>query len=85
MTKKNWMTIHFNDASEMRFVFPEQEDDATSIVSAINRLLKDDHLLVDVEGVLYVFPFSNIKYIRVSPCPPKLPDTAILGAVIQDQ
>ncbi len=46
--------------------------------------LKDDHLLIEVEGVLYMFPFANIKYIRISPCPLKLPDTGILGAVLSD-
>ncbi len=85
MTEKRRMIIHFNDASEMQFIFPKQVDDATNIVSAINKLLKGDHLLVDVEGVLYMFPFANIKYIRISPCPPKLPDTAIVGAVLNDR
>jgi hypothetical protein len=84
MAVKRWMSIRFNDASEMRFEFPKQTDDTTNIVTGINKMLKGDHLLVDVEGVLYTFPFANIKYIRVSPLPPKLPDTAIMGAVLSE-
>ena len=84
MTEKRWMTVHFNDGSEMRFIFPKQADEDTNIVSAINKVLNGDHLLVDVEGVLYMFPFANIKYIRVSPCPSKLPDTTIVGAILSD-
>jgi hypothetical protein len=83
MTEKRWMTIYFNDASEMQFKFPKQADHI-NVVTEINKLLQGNHLLVDVEGVLYMFPFANIKYIRVSPAPEKLPDTAILGAVIDE-
>ena len=84
MNTKRWMTIHFNDGSDVRLEFPKQTDDPTNIVTGINKLLKGDHLLVDVEGILYTFPFANIKYIRVSPRPEKLPDTVILGAVLSD-
>lgn len=82
MAAKRWLAIHFNDGTKMRLEFPKQTDDTTNIVTGINKLMKGDHLLVDVEGVLYAFPFANIKYISVSPCPPKLPDTAITGAVL---
>ena len=78
------MTIHFNDATEMRFEFPKQIEDTLNVATEIRKLLNGNHLILEVEGILYTFPFANIRYIRVSPCPAKLPDTAIRGAVLSD-
>ena len=83
--EKRWMIIHFNDGSEMRFVFPKQTDESSNIVTGLKKLLQGDQLLVDVEGVLYMFPFTNIQYIRISPSPSKLPDTTIKGAMLRDR
>jgi hypothetical protein len=84
MTEKRWMTIHFNDSSEMKFIFPKQTDDATNIVTDLNKLLESNHLLVEAEGIFYSFPFANIKYIRVSPSPEQVPATLIKGAVLKE-
>ncbi len=84
MKEKRWMTIHFNDSSEMKFIFPKQTDDTTNIVADMNKILDSNHLLVEVEGIFYSFPFANIKYLRVSPSPQKVPKTVITGAVLTD-
>ncbi len=84
MTEKRWMTIHFNDSSEIKLVFPKQSDDVLNIVADMNKILDSNNLLVEVEGILHAFPFANIKYIRVSPCPQKVPKTVIRGAVLKE-
>lgn len=79
MENKRWLTIHFMDDTEKKFDFLQQDIDPINISSIISKTLKESNLVLEVEGVMYVFPYSNIKYIRVSPCPEKLPDTVIKG------
>jgi len=45
-------------------------------------MLEHPMLLVEADGALLMFPFSNIKYLQVYPSPPKLPDYVIKGATL---
>jgi len=38
--------------------------------------------MVETDGALLMFPFSNIKYLQVYPSPAKLPDYVIKGATL---
>jgi hypothetical protein len=38
--------------------------------------------MAEVEGRLLIIPVRNVKYIEVSPAPPKLPKGVLLGAEI---
>lgn len=82
MTDKRWLTIHFTDGTDMRFDFVKQDIDLARLGALIEKAAENNQLILDVEGVMYMFPYSNIKYIRVSPCPERLPDTAIRGVNI---
>ena len=84
MENKRRMTIHFMDGTEMKFDFPEQSADTTNLGTAIREVLKEDQFVLEVEGVMYIFPYSNVKYIRVSPPPKKLPSTVIRGVRLLD-
>ncbi len=82
MSEKRWLTIHFTDNTEMRFDFVSQSIDPEILTAVVEKVTESNKLILEVEGVMYMFPYANIKYIRVSPCPEVLPETAIKGVHI---
>ena len=77
------MTIHFTDNSSLSLIFPRvTESDMLS--SRIESLLKNQYLMLEVEGSVMMFPFHNVKYIQTHPAPDPLPPNIIRGAHIQD-
>lgn len=84
MEDKKRLTIHFMDGSEMNINFKPQHHDSATIAAAIEKAAESNKLVIEIEGILYVYPYSNIKYLRVSPSPEILPETAIKGAQIED-
>ncbi|WP_163338190.1 hypothetical protein [Desulfopila sp. IMCC35008] len=84
MDDMRWMTIHFNDGSEMRFDFIIQDLDLVSLGKAIEKAVESNKLVLEVEGVMYLFPYENIKYVRVSPSPEMLPEIAVKGVRLAD-
>lgn len=79
MNEKRWLTVHFTDETELQFDFQAVDLDLTTLGDLVEKSVQSNKLILEVEGVLYVFPYSNIKYIRVSPCPDVLPDITIRG------
>jgi ribosome biogenesis protein Nip4 len=84
MDDMRWLTIHFTDGSEMRFDFVIQDLDLISLGKAIEKAVESNKLVLEVEGVMYLFPYGNIKYIRVSPSPEMLPEIAVRGVRLAD-
>lgn len=79
------MTIHFTDGSKLSFDFPAVQDiDRHSLSARIQELLKDQYLLLEVDGSLMMFPFTNIKYIQSYPAPDPVPASALKGATLVD-
>lgn len=79
MEEKRWLTIHFTDGTEMQFDFQVQDLDLSSLGDIMEKSVESNKLILEVEGVMYVFPYTNIKYIRVSPAPDLLPDITVRG------
>jgi hypothetical protein len=77
------MTIHFTDNSSLSLIFPRVAESDT-LSGRIESLLKNQYLLLEVEGSVMMFPFHNIKYIQTQPAPDPLPPNIIRGARIQD-
>jgi len=76
-------TIHFIDKTKLTLRWPRQSgDNQVEIAANIKKALESDRIMVEVEGRLMVIPVRNIKYIEVSPAPPKLPKGVLLGAEI---
>ncbi len=84
MKEKRWMTIFFTDGTKLEFDFPKQIDEPSKIGTMLRKALNENQLILEVEGIMYTIPFVNVKYIRVFPCPEKLPDTAIRGVKLTD-
>jgi hypothetical protein len=77
------LTIHFTDGTNLGFAFPKQPDAAGyNVTQRIQELLKDQYLMIEVDGTVMLFPFANIKYIQVSPAPDPLPANVIKGATL---
>ena len=83
MDKQRALTIHFTDGSNVSFDFPKQLSDEQAVATRLEKLLKNPYLLIEGDGVLFLFPTNNIKYIQAHPAPAKLPDTAIRGATLR--
>ena len=80
MADERGMIIHFADGTKMDVTFPKQTKFEDSVSVRLEKVLDKPALLVEADGALLVFPFSNIKYLQVYPAPPKLPDYVIKGA-----
>ena len=82
MTDERGMTIHFTDGSKMSLRFPKQVKSDETVSVRLEKILDRATLLVEADGALLVFPLSNVKYLQVSPAPPKLPDYVIKDASV---
>jgi hypothetical protein len=76
-------TIFFMDKTKLTLRWPRQAgNDPIEIASTIKKALESDRIMAEVEGSLLIIPVRNIKYIEVSPAPPKLPKGVLLGAEV---
>ena len=76
------MTILFNDGSQLVVEFPQQAgNDPTTMAASVRKALEWNRLVLEVEGSLLVIPMSSIKYIRLSPAPPALPEGEVIRHV----
>jgi hypothetical protein len=75
MTEHNTgkLVIRFVDGTEERLEYARLPQDDVNLVARIEEALNAQHLLVEVEGKLVVYPFHTIKAIEVFPVPEKLP------------
>ena len=82
MTKQDMgtMVIRFVDGTEevLEFAFPPQDD--ANLAARIQETLNAQHLIVEVDRKMVVYPFHNIKAIEISPLPEKLPRVALKKA-----
>ena len=77
------MTVHFTDGTKTSFDFPQQAQDPVQLAKRVKEAFDHDKLLVEAEGVLFMIPLNNVKYVQLSPAPAKLPpEMAIQGARI---
>ncbi len=82
MADERGMTIHFTDGTKMGLSFPKQVKSEETVSVRLEKILDRAALLVEADGALLVFPFSNVKYLQVYPSPPKLPDYVIKDASV---
>ena len=77
MSETRWITIYFTDGTDISFRFPDQEIADHLVQSTFDRILGQQMLLLEGEGAVYMFPYSNIKYIKVQPATESLPEGTI--------
>jgi hypothetical protein len=80
--ERRGITIYFIDGSKMRFDFPKQTLNEVGTALKLKEVLNARHIVAEVDGVLLVIPFDNIKYIEAHPAPAKLPEYILKGASI---
>jgi hypothetical protein len=74
-------TIHFMDKTKLTLRWPRQAGaDHVEIAANIKKALESDRIMAEVDGRLLIIPSGNVKYIEISPAPPKLPKGVLLGA-----
>ena len=79
MSETRWMTIYFTDGTDVSFRYPDQEIADHLLQSTFERVLTQQMLVLEGDGVGYVFPYSSIKYIKVQPVGDTLPEDTIRG------
>jgi len=76
-------TIHFMDSTKLTLRWPRQAgSDPIEIAATVKKALESDRIMAEVDGRLLIIPVRNVKYIEISPAPPKLPKGVLLGAEI---
>ena len=82
MSERRGLTIFFTDGSKMQLDYPRQTPNDIATLLKVKEILASRQLLVEVDGVLLMFPFENIKYIEAHPAPRDLPGYTIRGASV---
>ena len=82
MTERRGLTIYFIDGSKMNLDYPKQSVSDSAGAIKLKEIMAARQLIAEVDGVLVLFPFDNIKYIEAHPAPSKLPEFVIKGATI---
>jgi hypothetical protein len=80
--KQRGLTLYFMDGKSMKLDFPKQTLNDWGAAIKIKEVLGQPHLLAEVDGMLLIFPFANIKYIAAYPAPSQLPEQTIKGASV---
>ena len=83
MGRDRRITIHFTDSNQLVFKFPQQVE-LSVMATAVQKALERDKLTIEADGALYGVPLTNVKYIRMSPAPQRLPESVITGASLVD-
>ena len=60
------VTLHFIDGSKLSLEFPQQAANAAARKLKLDEFLAGQHLVVEAEGSLLIFPVANIKYMALS-------------------
>lgn len=76
------LVIHYLDGSEQRFAIQPKQDMQANLASRLQKILSSDQFILNLEHKIIVIPVSSIKYLELSPTPPKLPDLAIVAQEI---
>jgi hypothetical protein len=82
VAERRGITIYFVDGSKLRLDFPKQTLNETGTVLKLKEILAARQIIAEVDGVLLVIPFDNVRYIEAHPAPAKLPEYIIRGASI---
>ena len=89
MTTDRTLTLHFVDGSTMSFDFPEQATSAAGKQVKLESFRESNHVLIESDGSLLMFPMANIKYLQLTlhddvPIfdPARPPRDLILGATL---
>ena len=80
------LTLHFIDGTRMSFDFPEQSKGVAGKQLRLDSFRDSDHVLIEADGNLLMFPMANIKYLQLSGSLPfdeaRPPRDLIQGATI---
>jgi hypothetical protein len=74
------MVIRFVDGTEKVLEHDRLPQDDANLASRIREALNAQHLILEVDNKMVVYPFHNIKEIEVFPVPERLPGLAIRKA-----
>jgi hypothetical protein len=89
MNKNRILTIHFIDGTKLAFDFPEQGPNAAAKQIKLQDFFAGQHIVVDSDEGLLIFPVANIKYIALRGPDSAfwtgagLPKSAIKGAILR--
>ncbi|MCY1562837.1 hypothetical protein D9M68_1002920 [compost metagenome] len=50
------------------------------VARGLRRQLESPFLSIEVDGDLLMIPRESIKYMQISPAPPSLPESTVVGA-----
>lgn len=81
MSADRILTIFFNDGTKLSFAFPQQAQ-AHEVATRMEEFLKREHLKIEADGVLFLFPLTSVKYVQAAPVPAALGDDVIRGATV---
>ena len=66
MSAMRFITIQFNDGSKVRYSFEAMTDNKAAQQIKIEDFLKGQHLVVQTEGRLTVYPVASIRALEIS-------------------
>lgn len=66
MAASRSLTLHFMDGTSLSFDFPEQTKSTAAKQLKLESFRDNNHLLIEADGSLLMFPMANIKYLHLT-------------------
>jgi hypothetical protein len=60
------LTLYFIDGTKMSFDFPEQSKGMAGKQLRLDSFRDSNHVLIEADGNLLMFPMANIKYLQLT-------------------
>jgi hypothetical protein len=80
MSDRRGMTVYFTDGSKLRLDYPKQTQSEAATFVKLREILGARVIVAEVDGVMMMIPFDNIRYVEAHPAPGGLPEWTIKGA-----
>lgn len=84
MSVKRDLVIHFMDGTKVGYDFPKQVEPGASVIARMEKVLGQQYIAIEADGVLQLYPVYNIKSIQLYPVPARTPDYVIRDAETVD-
>jgi hypothetical protein len=82
MSERRGLTVYFTDGSKLKLDYPKQTQSEAATFVKLKEILASRMLLAEVDGVMLMIPFDNVRYLEAHPAPKGMPDYTIKGATI---
>ena len=80
MSERRGLTVYFTDGTKLRMDYPKQTQSEAATFVKLREIMAARAIVAEVDGVMLMIPFDNIRYVEAHPAPGALPEWSLKGA-----